>query len=83
MLNRDLPVYMEFIEFITEGATSEDVARFCPSDEAQQRFSELLERNSEGSMTPEEAQELEAFMMYERLASLAKAKARAILANRS
>jgi hypothetical protein len=82
MRTSDLPVYMEFIDLIASGTTPEDIVNFRPSQEAQQRLSELLQRNSEGRITTEEAEELEEFMLYERMATLAKAKARLVLANR-
>ena len=73
---------MEFIDFVATGTTPEQVVNFRPSVEAQRRLSELLERNSEGTITDDESEELDEFMLYERMASLAKAKARLILAHR-
>ena len=43
------PAYFEIIEFIAAGTTSEAVADFRPSPEAQRRVSELVEREKEES----------------------------------
>jgi hypothetical protein len=77
------PVYMELVDFIANGTTPETVAAFRPSAEAQQRVSELLERNRESQLTEDETVELEAFVVLEHILRLAKAKARLILAERS
>jgi hypothetical protein len=77
------PLYMEFIDFVAAGSTPEDVINFRPSSEAQERLSELLERNREGKLTEEESAELDKAMTLEHIVRMAKAKARLILANRS
>jgi hypothetical protein len=74
------PAYFEIIEFIAAGTTSEAVADFRPSPEAQRRVSELVEREKEEGLSPEEAAELDHFMELEHILRMAKAKARQILA---
>ena len=74
------PAYFEIIEFIAAGTTSEAVAGFHPSPEAQRRVAELIEREKEASLSPEEAAELDHFMELEHILRMAKAKARQILA---
>ncbi|MGD0777170.1 MAG: hypothetical protein ABSC05_30485 [Candidatus Solibacter sp.] len=74
------PAYFEIIEFIAAGTTSEAVAHFLPSPEAQRRVSELIEREKEEGLSPEETAELDHFMELEHILRMAKAKARQILA---
>jgi hypothetical protein len=74
------PAYFEIIEFIAAGTTSEAVADFHPSPEAQRRVAELIEREKDESLSSEEAAELDHFMELEHILRMAKAKARQILA---
>lgn len=74
------PAYFEIIEFIAAGTTSEAVARFQPSPEAQRRVAELIEREKEEGLSEEESAELDHFMELEHILRMAKAKARQILA---
>ena len=74
------PAYFEIIEFIAAGTTSEAVAHFLPSPEAQRRVAELIEREKEEGLSPEEVAELDHFMELEHILRMAKAKARQILA---
>ena len=77
------PLYMEFIDLVAAGSTPEDVINFRPSLEAQERLSELLERNREGTLTEEESAEMDKAVTLEHIVRMAKAKARLNLANRS
>ena len=77
------PVYMELVDFVASGTTSEDVANFRPSAEVQKRVTELMERERESQLTQDEAAELNAFVELEHILGLAKAKARLILATRT
>ena len=74
------PAYFEIIEFIAAGTTSEAVAHFLPSPEAQRRVAELIEREKQEGLSPEEVAELDHFMELEHILRIAKAKARQILA---
>ena len=82
-MNAREPIYLEFIDFVAAGTTPEEVANFHPSPEAQERLSELLEREREGDLDPEQAAELAHYIELEHILRMAKAKARLILANRS
>jgi hypothetical protein len=73
------PAYHEIIDFIAAGTTPEEVANFCPSPDAQQRIADLLEREREQDLLPEEKAELDHFMELEHILRMAKAKARQIL----
>jgi hypothetical protein len=82
-MNAREPIYLEFIDFVAAGTTPEEVANFHPSPEAQERLSELLNREREGELDPEQATELAHYIELEHILRMAKAKARLILANRS
>ena len=75
------PVYHEIIEFIAAGTTPEEVANFHPSPYAQRRIADLLEREREQHLSPEEKAELDHFMELEHILRMAKAKARQILSS--
>ena len=74
------PAYFEIIDFIAAGTTPEAVAHFRPSPEAERRVAELIEREKEYGLSPEEKAELDHFEELEHILRMAKAKARQILA---
>ena len=74
------PAYFEIIEFIAAGTTSEGVAGFHPSPEAHKRVADLIDREKEFGLSPEERAELDHFMELEHILRMAKAKARQFLA---
>jgi hypothetical protein len=59
------------------------VAEFHPSPEAHVRVAELVERERDSQLTPEEASELAHFLELEHILRMAKTRARLILANRT
>ena len=74
------PAYLEIIDFIAAGTTPGAVADFRPSPEAQQRVAELIEREKDAGLSPDEKAELDHFLELEHILRMAKAKARQILA---
>ncbi len=74
------PAYLEIIDFIAAGTTPGAVADFRPSPEAQQRVAELVEREKDAGLSPDEKAELDHFLELEHILRMAKAKARQILA---
>jgi hypothetical protein len=74
-----LPTYEEFIDHLIEKATPQEILAFKPSPEAQAHAHELLERNQEGTLTPEERSELEQMLRFEQMMTILKAKALAAL----
>ena len=82
-MNASDPIYLELVDFVAGGTTPEDVANFRPSAEAHKRVSELIDRERDSRITPEESAELAHFLELEHILRMAKAKARLILANRS
>ena len=55
------------------------LAEFRLGEDAQRRYEELAERNSEGALTDAERAELEDFVALNRLVSIFKAEARVAL----
>ncbi len=73
------PVYLEIVDLIATGATTEAVAGFRPSPEVQSRVAALVEREKTGSLSAEEKTELDDYMELEHILRMAKARARQIL----
>ena len=46
------PAFFEIIDFIAAGATSNAIADYRPSPEAQERVAELIEREKDHSLSP-------------------------------
>jgi hypothetical protein len=67
--------YDEIVDFFARGASPEEILSFHPSKETQERLRELLERNSAGELTEDEAVELEWFSGLEQLMQLVKIRA--------
>jgi hypothetical protein len=65
------PIYLELVDFVAGGTTSQDVANFHPSAEAQNRVAELIERERESQLTAEEAAELSHFLEREHILRMA------------
>lgn len=72
-------LYEEFIEFFIDHASPEAILTFKLSDAAQDRLHDLLDRNNEGSITPQELFELDAMVQFDQLMGLLKVKAIAAL----
>lgn len=79
--NAAIPSYLEIIDFIASGTTPQAVVDYRPSQEAQNRVAELIQREKEGTLTLEEKSELDHFMDLEHILRVAKARARQILAS--
>ncbi|MCS6918734.1 MAG: hypothetical protein NZM28_03095 [Fimbriimonadales bacterium] len=71
-------VYEELVEFLAQ-LDPQALVRFRPSAAARRRVAELLSRQREGQLSPDEQEELEHYMLMEHLFRLAKARAREIL----
>lgn len=70
----------EVIDFLTSFPRPEDIVAFKPSAGLQSRAEDLLDKKREGALTPDEARELDYFMVIEHLMRMAKARARQRLA---
>jgi hypothetical protein len=67
--------YDEILDFLAGGTTAQSIAAFRPSDQAQARVRELIDRRSEGNILPAEDEELEEYLRLEHLMIMAKARA--------
>ncbi len=76
-------LYNEVIEFLASGPTPQQIVTFRPSQEAQERVAELLEKNRAGMLTPAEQAELDQYEELDYLMTLVKARARQHLAEQS
>ncbi len=68
--------YEEIVAFIAAGTRPETVAAFRPSDAAKARVDELIVKEKQASLMPEEVSELDHYLQLEHLMRLAKARAR-------
>lgn len=73
--------YEEVIDFIAAGTTPQNVIDFRPSEAAQARVEDLLEREKDGELSAAERSELDHYLQIEHLMRLAKARARDFLTN--
>lgn len=64
------------VELLTSSPKPEDVLAYKLPGDLQNRAAELLDRNREGVITPEEKEELDQFVFLEHVFRLAKARAR-------
>jgi hypothetical protein len=72
--------YEEFVDFLAAGTTPQGVIDFRPSEAAKARVVELIRLQKSGSLTSDEAAELNQYLQIEHLMRLAKARARERLA---
>jgi hypothetical protein len=67
-------VYDDLLDVLAESADAERLLAFRLSEVHQARLDALLERNREGTLTHEEAVELDAYERFEHLVRLLKAR---------
>jgi hypothetical protein len=70
------PVYDELVELLANSAKADDVLSFQLSNEKQRRLDQLLAKNREGTLAPEESAELDSFEQFEHVVRLLKARVR-------
>ena len=73
--------YEEIIDFIAAGTTPSRVIAFQPSEEVKTRVADLLSREKTTGLSSDESSELNQYPQLEHLMRLAKARARAHLAD--
>lgn len=71
----------EILDFLLSAPTPEDILALRPSDHAQQRLAELLDKNQNGRLTDAEQAELDIYMQTEHFVRRLKIRAHEILAN--
>ena len=76
-----VPIYQKLVEYLANSTTPEQVIAFRIDDATQARGEELLDKNNEGELSPEERLELEELRQFHQVVS--KLKAQAMLAVKS
>jgi hypothetical protein len=71
----------EIVEFIAGGPSVRSVADFQASPEAKARVGDLIRKEKNDGLTPDEKSELDDYMTLEHIMRLAKAKARGHLSH--
>jgi hypothetical protein len=66
----------EFLAFLARGPQSNEIIAFQPSPAAVQQVRDLLQRNREGSLSPEEDAEMDDIAELDHLVTQIKAQAR-------
>jgi len=72
--------YLELIDFLVGACDPEELINFRPSAEAHEYLYELIDREREGKLSAEEAEELNRYMALDHIVRMLKAKARLRLA---
>ena len=67
-------VYDDLLDLLADSAEAERVLAFRLSTAKQARLDALLDKNREGTLTAEEAAELDAYERFEHLVRLLKAR---------
>ena len=70
------PVYEDLVELLAKSANAEEVLSFQLADEKQRRLDNLLSKNRDGTLSPQESAELDAFEQFEHVVRLLKARVR-------
>jgi hypothetical protein len=68
--------YDEVVAFFAQDPSRDEIATFRLSDEATVRVRELLRKNSAGTLTPDEADELDLCSQLDRIMLLIRSRAR-------
>lgn len=68
--------YDEVVDFFARGPSREEIAAFRLSERTVERVRELLRRNSAGTLTADEADELDECVQLDRMVLLIRARAR-------
>lgn len=75
-----LPFHDEMIQILASGASPEDIVRYKPSPQLQERVTVLLNLAKERTLSSEEQAELDHYLVLEHIMRLAKINARRRLA---
>lgn len=71
--------YDEVVSFFARGPSPDEIAAFRLSDATVERMRDLLQKNSEGTLTPDEADELDQCVQLDQLVLLIRSR---VAANR-
>ncbi|MEK0426341.1 MAG: hypothetical protein RJB11_2432 [Planctomycetota bacterium] len=67
-------VYDTLVDLLVQGGNRQEILKFRLDSEAQSRLDQLLEKNRNGVISPEEIAELETFEQFEHVVRLLKAR---------
>ena len=67
--------YDQFLEYLAQKVTPDDILAFQAPQEQQERLNELTEKNKSDTLTPEERTELDEMLAFNRLITLLKTRA--------
>lgn len=73
-------VYGEMLDLLARSPSPQEIASFKVSAPTQARLDDLLDKNREGALLPEESAELDTFQQVNHLLSMLKVRARKSLA---
>jgi hypothetical protein len=73
------PIYQEITNFLSSNPTLEEMVDFKISVAAQGRLEELLNKEKEEGLTPDEKGEMEKYLQYRHVMILLKASARRVI----
>jgi hypothetical protein len=68
--------YDEFVDFIASGTTPQSVVDYRPSEDTKAHVADLIRKQKNESLSPDETAELNHYLHIEHLMRLAKARAR-------
>jgi hypothetical protein len=83
MLTKHPDISEDFLEFLIERLSPEEIISFKVSPETQQRADELTERNKSGEITPDERAELQRMMDWNSTLSVFKVRAMKMLSEQN
>ena len=64
----------EVADFLARGPSAEEIAHFRISEQVRERISTLMERNTNGTLLPEETTELDEITILDQLFTLIRAR---------
>ena len=70
------PVYDDLVDLLAKSAKAEELLAFKLSSEKQRRLDDLLAKNRQGTLTPAESAELDAYEQFEHVVRQLKARVR-------
>lgn len=68
--------YLDVVDYLASGRAPEELANAQASAELQERIAELLDKNRQGIISPDEAAELDRYKQLDYLMTLVKLRAR-------
>lgn len=69
-------IFGEITDFLASNPTPQEMINFYMPDDLQARLDELLDKNGEGLLTPEEQKEMMDFARMDQMLTMLKAKTR-------